>query len=243
MTSREIADITGISVRTLHHYDEIGLLRPKRNPFNHYREYSESDIEILQQILFFKACGFSLQKIKSLLSMPDFDQEKAFELQKKILLYEKEKISKMIQTLEKTIQAKKGEIQMSQKEKFIGFDFNKNPYKAEVKERWGEEAAETINNLSKQEKNSLGKGLEALFMELAQIQTEPDAQETQQAIGKMYDFFNENMGYYYTSKAFAGVGQLYITDERFTRNINQYRVGLAEFLAESMGIFAKNKEI
>ena len=59
----------------------------------------------------------------------------------------------------------------------------------------------------------------------------------------MYDFFNENMGYYYTSKAFAGIGQLYITDERFTRNINQYRVGLAEFLAESMGIFAKNKEI
>ena len=88
MNTNEVANLTGVSVRTLHHYDKIGLLCPSRNPENDYREYNEKDLDRLQQILFFKECGFSLAKIQTLLGSPSFDREKAFALQKKYLLHD-----------------------------------------------------------------------------------------------------------------------------------------------------------
>ncbi|WP_099204641.1 MerR family transcriptional regulator [Scatolibacter rhodanostii] len=240
MNTKEVAAISGVSVRTLHHYDEIGLLCPQRNPQNDYREYREEDIDALQQILFFKECGFSLTQIKALLQQPDFNQEKAFELQKKFLLHEKKRIDQMLKTLNKTMQAQKGEIVMSQKEKFDGFDFTQNPYEEEAKNLWGKQAVQHVNELPTEGKMDLGEDMQNLFIELAQITAEPDSEETQQAMKKMFAFFNSRFGYQYTPQAFAGVGQLYITDERFQKNIDQFREGLSAFLAESMKIFAEN---
>ena len=91
MNTREAAGITGISVRTLHHYDKIGLLCPDRDPDNGYRNYSDEDLDLLQQILFFKECGFSLTDIKGFLVNLNFDREKAFVLQRDCLLQERGK--------------------------------------------------------------------------------------------------------------------------------------------------------
>ena len=247
MNIHEAAGLTGISVRTLHHYDQIGLLQPDRNPENGYREYSEKDLDLLQQILFFKECGFSLAVIRKLLSAPSFDREKAFALQKKMLLHEKERIEAMLGTLEKSRKAMKGEITITQEEKFGGFDMSRNPYEKEARRLYGEEAVDQskahFSGMSKEEKNAVAHGMDALFSELASIRTQaPGSEPTQKAMEKMYRHFNENLGYHYTPRAFAGVGQLYVTDPRFTENVDRYGEGLSRFLAEAMRIFAEKKK-
>ncbi|WP_220660323.1 MerR family transcriptional regulator [Mesotoga sp. HF07.pep.5.2.highcov] len=92
-------------------------MRPQCNAENGYREYSEEDLDKLQQILFFEQCGFSLERIKKLPSNPRFDRARAFELQKKHLILEKERIEAMLNTLERTLKTMKGEDSMSQREK------------------------------------------------------------------------------------------------------------------------------
>ena len=247
MKSNEVSEITGISVRTLHHYDAMGLLCPGRNPENGYREYAAEDIDKLQQILFFKECGFPLAKIKELLNRPDFDTAKAFDIQKKYLLNEKKRIDSMLKTLEKSIQNMKGELEMSEKEKFNGFDFTSNPYEEEARRLWGDEKIDQNNayiaGLSNEEQKAIAKGMDDLFMNLSKVRMEsPGSAIAQKAIAEMYHHFNANFGYQYSLEAFAGVGQLYITDERFTKNIDKYGEGLSKFLAEAMAIYTENKK-
>ncbi len=248
MNTNEVADLTGVSVRTLHHYDKIGLLCPNRNPDNGYRDYSEKDLDLLQQILFFKECGFSLAEIKKLLGSPAFDQEKAFALQKKYLLHEKKRIDAMLDTLDKTMKSWKGERSMTQKEKFRGFDMNHNPYEEEARRLWGdnavEQSKERLESMSVEEKDEAAKGMDELFIELAAIRKKtPDSEAVQKTINKMYEYFNNNFGYHYSLEAFAGLGQMYVTDDRFTRNIDQYGEGLSAFLAQAMGIYAEKQKI
>ncbi|NLY89444.1 MAG: MerR family transcriptional regulator [Firmicutes bacterium] len=103
MKVREVADLVGISVRTLHYYDEIGLLKPEKITASGYREYSEKNLETLQQILFFKELGFPLKRIKEIINNPLFDRQKALEVQHKMLLNRRSQLDKMIRTIEKTI--------------------------------------------------------------------------------------------------------------------------------------------
>lgn len=247
MNTREVAKITRISVRTLHHYDTISILSPGRNPENGYRDYTDDDLDRLQQILFFKECGFSLSQIKELLNSPDFDREKAFELQRKYLSHEKMRIESMLETLDKSLKNIKGEIKMSQKDKFNGFDFTKNPYEDEARRLWGDEAVEQnrrhIASLSEEEQNKIAKGMDDLFRSLAEIRQESaDSKTAQEAMDRMFRHFNSNFGNKYTPEAFAGVGQLYITDERFTENVDKYGEGLSKFLAEAMKIYAERQK-
>ncbi|RKD30348.1 MerR family transcriptional regulator [Lacrimispora algidixylanolytica] len=245
MNTNEVAVLTGVSVRTLHHYDKIGLLSPGRNRDNDYREYTENDLDMLQQILFFKACGFSLAEIKMMLTSPSFDRDKAFVLQKKYLMHEKERIDAMLDTLEKTIRSWKGEQEMTQKEKFAGFVMGDNPYEEEARRLWGEEAVNEfntkINSLSPREQNAVAENMEELFLELGKIRLEePDSLVAQDAMNKMYQFFNKNFGYHYSLEAFAGLGELYVKDERFLKNIDHYGEGLSVFLSRAMKIYAEN---
>lgn len=103
MKVKEVAELVGISVRTLHHYDEIGLLGPEKTANSGYRVYSEKDLETLQQILFFKELGFSLKKIKEIIHSPSFDRQKALEAQHRMLLEKRRRLDQMIRTIEKTI--------------------------------------------------------------------------------------------------------------------------------------------
>lgn len=137
MRVKEVADLVGISVRTLHHYDEIGLLTPGETTESGYRLYSNEDLEMLQQILFFKELGFPLKKIKEIINNPSFNREEALMLHRKMLVEKRSRLDKVIATIDKTIQHTKGEIQMTNKEKFEGFDFSHNPYEQEARERWG----------------------------------------------------------------------------------------------------------
>lgn len=121
---KEVAELVGISVRTLHHYDEIGLLKPDKTESG-YRLYSQEHLDDLQQILFFRELGFPLKKIKEIMKEPSFDRENALKIHRKMLVEKSIQIHQMITTIDKTLQHKKGEINMTNKEKFAGFDFSK----------------------------------------------------------------------------------------------------------------------
>ncbi len=246
MKVKEVADLVGISVRTLHHYDEIGLLVPNETTDAGYRMYSEEDLETLQQILFFKELGFPLKKIKDILMSPLFDRQEALELQRKVLIEKRNRLDKMLVTIERTIKHTKGEIHMSNKEKFEGFDFSKNPYEQEARERWGDEAVnranQNINGLLKEQQEEIQKKCEDIYRELASLRHEsPTNDDAQVAIKKWYDLLNNNFGNY-SYDAFKGLGQLYVADERFTKNIDQYGEGLAQFMCDAMGAFADKNQ-
>ena len=138
----EVAELAGISVRTLHYYDEIGLLRPEYVTEAGYRMYSESDLERLQQILFFRELDLPLKSIQDILRSPDFDRMEALEMHRKMLLEKRRRLDQVLETLEKTIRHAKGEMDMSVKEKFRGFDFSSNPYEEEARKRWGDKAVD-----------------------------------------------------------------------------------------------------
>ena len=162
MKVKEVADLVGISVRTLHHYDEIGLLAPSETTEAGYRLYSDDDLEKLQQILFFRELDFPLKKIKSILENPSFDKNEALQLHRKALLEKRSRLDQMIATIDKTIQFAKGEINMTNEEKFAGFDFSQNPYEEEARERWGDEAVDRskayIESMSEGERNPRLRG-------------------------------------------------------------------------------------
>ena len=117
---KTVSKISGVSVRTLHHYDEIGLLSPQKKE-NGYRYYSEEDISFLQMILFYKYLGFTLKKIKELLKQEDGEILNNLRIQLDLMQKEKQKLLTLIDTLEKTIASQERRVTMSTKEKFNGF--------------------------------------------------------------------------------------------------------------------------
>ncbi|SDR02379.1 MerR family transcriptional regulator [Virgibacillus salinus] len=246
MKVKEVADLVGISVRTLHHYDAIGLLSPEETTQSGYRIYSNSDLEVLQQILFFKELGFPLKKIKEIINSPSFDREEALELHRKMLLEKRSRIDKMITTIDKTTQHSKGEINMSNKEKFAGFDFSHNPYEQEARDRWGEKAVDEsnakIDKMSKDEQKLMGEEFDRIYQKLAALRHKsPESDEAQAGIKVWYDYLNKIGNY--SLDAFKGLGQMYVDDERFTKNIDKYGQGLSVFMCDAMAVYAdRNKK-
>ena len=117
---KKVSEISGVSVRALHHYDEIGLLSPQKQK-NGYRYYSEEDMSFLQMILFYKYLGFTLKKIKELLKQEDDEILNNLRIQFDLMQKEKQKLLTLIDTLEKTIASQERRVTMSTKEKFNGF--------------------------------------------------------------------------------------------------------------------------
>lgn len=154
MKINEVAKLTGVTVRTLHYYDEIGLLKPSQITESGYRLYSEDELSKLQQILFFKELEFSLNKIKEIITNPKFDKREALRNQKELLIKKRQRIDNLIKLADSTL---KGENNMSFKEFDITEIENiKKKYVKEVKERWGnsdayKESEKKYSNYSKEQ--------------------------------------------------------------------------------------------
>lgn len=136
MKTSEVAKLTGVTKRTLHYYDEIGLLKPSEVTEAGYRVYSETDLEVLQQILFFRELDFPLEDIRQIMQNPSYDRENALQKQKELLLQKRERLDVLISLVNKTL---KGERDMS----FSQFDRSrleetKRKYAQEAKKRWGD---------------------------------------------------------------------------------------------------------
>lgn len=244
MKIKEVADLVGVSVRTLHHYDHIGLLKPAEITEAGYRLYSDENLETLQQILFFKELDFPLKKIKEIMANPSFRREEALEIHRKMLLEKRRHIDKMIQTIDQTTKHMKGEIQMTNEEKFDGFDFSNNPYEEEARMRWGDDTVDKTNahlkKMSKTKQTDMNEQMNEVFRKLADLkEMSPTDEKVQGIIQAWHDLLNNNTGHHYSLEAFKGLGEKYATDERFTKNIDQFGAGLALFMRRAMDAYVQ----
>ncbi|GKV65407.1 MULTISPECIES: MerR family transcriptional regulator [unclassified Sporosarcina] len=238
MKVKEVAELTGISIRTLHHYNDIGLLIPDEVTEAGYRLYSNGNLADLQQILFFQELGFSLKRIKELLESPSFERLEALELQRKMLLQKKVQLEVMLRTIDRTIQSEKGEDTMTNEEKFKGFDFRKNPYGEEAKARWGEkEVEQTSRKFGEDVQDEMNR----IYFKLAEIRHgKADSNEAQAVIEEWFELLNR-MGSY-SLDAFKGLGEMYVADERFKQNIDQFGEGLAVFMRDAMSVYSDRQK-
>lgn len=242
MKVKEVANLVGISVRTLHHYDAIGLLVPDHTTEAGYRVYSPNNLERLQQILFFRELGFPLKEIQAIVTSPTFDRLKALEQHRQMLLAKRHHLDELLQTVARTIQHAKGEMHMSTAEQFKGFDFSHNPYEQEARQRWGNEVVDASNAKLKAvadqgNMQAMQDEMNALYRDLAEIRhADPASEAAQTAIERWY-LLLQRMGNY-SLEAFKGLGQMYVDDVRFTQNIDQFGAGLAVFMRDAMAIYA-----
>ncbi|PYZ97515.1 MerR family transcriptional regulator [Alteribacter lacisalsi] len=242
MQVKQVAELTGVSVRTLHHYDKIGLLKPESVTEAGYRIYSDDNLEKLQQILFFREIGFPLSKIKDILDNPDFNRKEALRLQRNALMEKRRRLNRMIATVEKTLDHERGDREMSKKEQFEGFDFSRNPYEQEARDRWGDKAVDQSQEKVKGFDTAvMQQEMNDLYRELASIRhLDPASNEAQQAIGKWYRMLQQFGSY--TPEMFRSLGQMYVDDERFTKNIDRFGTGLASFMRDAMAVYAEKQK-
>lgn len=234
---KEFAEITGVSVRTLHYYDEIGLLKPASiDSGTGYRYYDESSLLRMQEILFYRELDFSLKSIGEILSSPDYDKNKALNEQKHLLILKKERLERLISAIDGAV---KGENVMKA---FDNSEFEK--YQAEAKQKWGrtsayEEYEEKTKNYSGQNWTDLAGGMDGIMAEFALCMKNgksPDSDEAQELLKMLQSFITENY-YLCTNEILAGLGQMYVADERFKANIDSHADGTAEFICEATKIF------
>ena len=237
MLIKEFAEFTGVSVRTLHYYDEIGLLEPACvDRFTGYRYYDENSLLRMQEILFYRELDFSLKSIGEMLSSPNYDKSKALREQKKLLTLKKERLERLISSIDG---AMKGENIMKT---FDNTEFDQ--YKSEAKERWGKtdayrQHAEKTRNYSKQKWNDLAEGMDHIMAEFALCMKNgnaPDSGEAEHLVKQLQNHITQNY-YNCTDQILAGLGQMYVADERFQNNIDKHGDGTAEFICEAIAAY------
>ena len=235
MQINEFAKLTGVSVRTLHYYDEIGLLTPAEvDEWTGYRFYDENSLEKMQQIMFYRELDFSLKSIIEILSSPDYDKQKALDEQKRLLILKKERLEKLISAIDS---AKKGQNIMNA---FDNTEFEN--YKNEVKEKWGNTEAYkeySQKGYTKENFNALGEGLERILEEFAICMNSGatfDSVDAQKLVEKLQNYITENF-YACTNEILAGLGQMYVADERFKNNIDKHSIGTAEFVSKAIKFY------
>lgn len=244
MKINEVAKLTGITVRTLHYYDEIGLLPPCEITESGYRIYDEDSLEKLQQILFFRELDFPLNEIKEIMENPNYDKSQALERQRELLIKKRDRLEQLIALVNRTME---GEQQMS----FQEFDITeiekmKEQYAAEVKERWGDTEAyaqsqEKTSKYSKQQWNFLQGEGDAILQQFGKNRNErPDSAIAQELVRKWQDYITINY-YQCTNEILSGLGLMYVGDERFTKNIDKYGEGTADFMSRSIQYYVQNQ--
>ena len=228
MQIKEFAELTGVSVRTLHYYDEIGLLKPSEvDAQNGYRFYDEKSLERMQEILFYRELDFSLKTIAQILSSPDYDKQQALTRQRKLLLAKKERLERLINALDGL---EKGEGFMKNNE----YEKLKNEYAEEVRQRWGSTDAYKESQQRNTDFNKAAVLLDEVFEEFAELNRSgisPDDESAKIQVEKLQQCITENF-YTCTNEILSGLGQMYVTDIRFKTNIDKHGEGTAEFVSQ-----------
>lgn len=250
MTVHEVAELAGITIRTLHYYDKIGLLKPAIVTESKYRLYTDEDLRRLQEILFFREVGFALKEIKKLVRSPNYDRTEALKRHLDILQAQKERIEDLISFIN-------SEIDGVHKVSFVPFSNSKvselqEKYREEVLERWGstESFKEYDTIFSLKARRLQNEKLEGFFL-TAQITFEklalyenksPSCREVQHIVKEWKEYISNHF-YKCDEQMLSHLGQLYITDERFSSYINRFGNGnLASFFNKAIQIFCSRQK-
>ena len=234
MQIKEFAELTGVSVRTLHYYDEIGLLKPASvDRYTGYRFYDDSSLLRMQEILFYRELDFPLKHICRLLSSPHYDKRKVLEDQKNLLILKKQRLERLIAAVDS---AAKGENVMK------AFDSSQyEQYKAEAGQRWGDTEAyaaytEKTRDRSAAQNGDAFAGMDAVMGEFAVCMKNgaaPDSAEARAMVKKLQAYITENF-YTCTDQILAGLGRMYTADARFKANIDRHGPGTAEYISKAI---------
>lgn len=237
-TVKQLAKIAGVSARTLHYYDEIGLLTPDRNPNNGYRLYEHEALLRLQQILFLRELGLSLDEILVVLDQPGFDLLNALEKHRKALLARQERLAALVQTVDRTINHLKGSIPMDDKQLFEGFSEEKQKeYEEEAIRRWGDkevkESQKRWASYSPEKKKAILEESKTIYLDLvACMPLGPTSPQAQEGIAR----WHQNMRYFYepTKEILLGLADGYNDDPDFNATFVRVHPDLAPFMREAV---------
>lgn len=249
-TINKLAKLAGVSVRTLHYYDEVGLLKPSTTQKNGYRIYEETELLKLQQILFFRELDFPLEEIKQILSSSSFNIQRALRDHRAMIELKKRRLSGLIKTIDQTLKKLDAQKPMEEKDlqqlyETFGEDTIKN-YADEVKQRWGHTEAykQSMERASKTTKADYEKYQQDsdIFMKkvAATMDTGATSPEFQTLIAE--HFKSLSTWYEPNFEMYRGLASMYVEDPRFTAYYENYRPGLAKVFSEAMLYFIENNQ-
>ncbi|MET3663499.1 MerR family transcriptional regulator [Caulobacter sp. 1776] len=251
-TVRRMARLSGVSVRALHHYDAIGLLRPRAVGANGYRYYDREDLLRLQQILFHRALETPLKDIRAALDDPGFDLPAALRAHRVRLAAEVERYAALVDVVDRTLADLEGDETMDDERLFQGFSPEKQAqHEAWLIDRYGEsmapriaEAKERRKGMSKSEIAALmtdGQALEADIAKALNAGLPADSAAVAAIMRRWWDWIGVSWNREPTPEAFTGLGRLYLEHPEFNARYEALAPGLTEYLAEAMRVFAERQ--
>lgn len=244
----KLATLARVSVRTLHYYDEIGLLKPDHIKDNGYRAYGEKELLLLQQILFFRELEFPLDEIKRILRSPHFDMETALREQKKMLTLKATRLEALIQSIDKTLHHMNTNQKINDEELYDAFkDDDVKEYQQEVKQRWGntdayKQSMERVGKMTKAQMDKLkADGIAHTQAIAGAMDQGVESPEVQALIKKSH----EGINFFYdcSLEMFRNLGEMYVTDPRFTAYYEKFRPGLAQFMKEAIDFYCSKNSL
>jgi DNA-binding transcriptional MerR regulator len=242
LTVGEIAKLSGLTVRTLHHYEAIGLVVPGARTEAGYRLYGRPEIERLQEVLFFRELGFGLDEIRSMLEAQAYDRTALLSKQRELLLAKTRRLARMIEAIDAAIAtATKGTTMTNEKMLEVFGDFDPAQHEDEARERWGDTDAyrQSVSRTARYTKTDwqqIGGEAAAIndaFIALMRAGIPPTDDEAR-SVAEQHRAHISKWFYECTPEVHAGLGRMYVEDERFTRNIDRAAPGLARYMSAAM---------
>lgn len=247
----EVARLSGVSVRALHHYDEVGLLKPAWVGANGYRYYGEEELLRLQQILFHRELGLSLEEIRGVLNAPDFDRAAALRSHRERLAAEAKRYRRLVRTIDETLAVLEGATTMDEKGIYAGFDFDPERQasrEARLVERFGDAVrpaiAKSRERLARtspadfQARQAEQEAIEAGMIQALAAGLPADSAAVQDLMRRHHAWVAAWWGVAPDRARFAGLGQMYVDDPEFRGRYDGLARGLSEYLAAAMDAFA-----
>jgi MerR family transcriptional regulator, thiopeptide resistance regulator len=242
-TVKQLSSMAGVSTRTLHFYDQIGLLKADRNPVNGYRIYDQTAALRLQQILFLRELDLSLDQIHSVIDRPDFDLLNALEQHRQALVFRQTRLERLLQTVERTISYLKGNNDMEGKELFVGFsEEQQKEYEIEAQRRWGDtevkESQSRWKSYPAEKKRQILDEAGEIYESIVEaIPYGPASLQAQEGINR----WRQNLQYFYepTTEIMLGLAEGYVSDPDFNATFQRIHPELAGFMLEAVKIYCQ----
>ncbi|MDB0438268.1 MerR family transcriptional regulator [Clostridioides difficile] len=248
-TVQKLSKIAGISTRTLRYYDEIELLKPLKINSSGYRIYGQNEVNKLQQILFYRELGISLENIKNIINSPTFDSLSALKEHHNKLLAKRKQIDLLIENVTKTIALREGKYIMTDLEKFEGFkekiiDENEKNYGTEIREKYSEDVINQSNkrlkSMSKKDYDDWQNLSAEIISKLKKaFETGDVSNELSQEVARLHHKWLSYTWNTYSKEAHATLAEMYVADERFTSYYDKEQPGLAKFLRDSIVFYTR----
>jgi DNA-binding transcriptional MerR regulator len=238
----EVAAFAKVSVRTLHHYDGIGLLSPSVRTKAGYRLYADHDLAALQQVLFFKELGFGLADIGRIMHDPRFDRLEALRMQRRMLEEKSARLASMARAVEIAIDAAEGGVRMDAEGMFEAFgEFDPKEYEKEAQERWGttdayKESARRTKRYAKDDWVEVRKGMDEVNTGLAALMDAGVPADDPRAmdLAERHRLVIDERFYPCSHETHCGLAEMYVADPRFTATYDKVRSGLARYMHDAI---------